>query len=269
MNFRYGWFAVGQLLDQFSEKLAAAGKSMEVVIRLRSSHLENERPIWIREPRNIANASNLVVFLDGELYRDHVDVSTVIEDLQGEIADAWFVFVSAGSPEARRLECPCYPPFSRFIAEELLPYLENTHIDFNQVRRRTLAGLSYTGLAAASVAKDFPAAFQRVISQSGSFWWNDCWLVEEFRRLNSRIPVEFYLDVGSREIYENVDHGYVLQVVSQIEGVRRFRDVLANLGHSVMYQEFEGDHDYKCWNKTLSDALRWCLPPEPKAINSN
>jgi enterochelin esterase-like enzyme len=242
---------------------------MEIVTRLRSSHLENERSIWIRQPRNIANASNLVVFLDGERYRDRVDVSTVIEDLQGEIADAWFVFVSEGSPEARRLECPCYPPFSRFITNELLPYLGNTHIDFSQVRRRTLAGLSYTGLAAASVAKDFPGAFQRVISQSGSFWWNDCWLVEEFRRLKSRIPVEFYLDVGTSEVHQNVDHGYVVQVVSQIEGVRRFRDVLSDLRHSVMYREFEGDHDYKCWNRTLPDALRWCLPPEPKVINSN
>lgn len=34
------------------------------------------------------------------------------------------------------------------------------------------------------------------------------------------------------------------------------------LGHSVMYHEFDGDHDYKCWNRTLSNALRWCLPPE-------
>ena len=242
---------------------------MEVVIRLKSTYLENERSIWIREPRNIANASNLVVFLDGERYRDRVDMSAVIEVLQGEIADAWYVFVSEGSPEARRLECEGYPPFSRFIAEELLPYLGNTHIDFNQVRRRTLAGLSYTGLAAAFVAKEFPAAFQRVISQSGSFWWNDCWLVEEFRRLNSPIPVEFYLDVGSNEIHENVDHGYVRQVVSQIEGVRRFRDTLADLAHSVMYREFEGGHDYKCWNTTLPDALRWCLLPEPKAFSSN
>jgi hypothetical protein len=69
-----------------------------------------------------------------------------------------------------------------------------------------LAGVSYTGLAAAFVAKEYPGAFQRIISQSGSFWWNDCWLVEEFRRLEQRLPVEFYLDVGMQEIHENVRH---------------------------------------------------------------
>lgn len=232
-----------------------------MVTKLRSAHLENERSIWICQPRNIASAGNLVVFLDGESYQDRVDALTVIEDLRDEIADSWFVFVSECSLEARRLECPCYPPFSRFITEELLPFLGNEPIDFNQVRKRTLAGLSYTGLAAAAVAKDFPTAFQRVISQSGSFWWNDCWLVEEFRRLKLRVPVEFYLDVGTNEIHENVDHGFILQVVSQIEGVRRFRDVLYDLGHSVTYHEFDGEHDYKCWNRALPNALKWCLPP--------
>ena len=68
-----------------------------------------------------------------------------------------------------------------------------------------LAGVSYTGLAAAFVAKEYPGTFQRIISQSGSFWWNDCWLVEEFRRLERK--TEFYLDVGTQETRENVRHG--------------------------------------------------------------
>lgn len=41
------------------------------------------------------------------------------------------------------------------------------------------------------------------------------------------VPTEFYLDVGTQETQENVRHREdVLQVVSQIDGVRRFRDVL-------------------------------------------
>jgi enterochelin esterase family protein len=111
------------------------------------------------------------------------------------------------------------------------------------------------------VAKEYPGSFQKIISQSGSFWWKDCWLVEKFQRLRSKITVEFYLDVGSQEVRENVRHREdVVQVVSQVEGVRRFRDALLAKGYAVRYNEFDGDHDYASWNRSLVDALKWALP---------
>ena len=76
--------------------------------------------------------------------------------------------------------------------------------------------------------------------------------------------MEFYLDVGTQEIHENVRHREdVVQVVSQIEGVRRFRDALLAQGHAVRYSEFDGDHDYAGWNRALVDALKWGVPLEP------
>jgi enterochelin esterase-like enzyme len=154
----------------------------EVVLPLHSSYLENKRSIWVCEPESVSGASNLVVFLDGERYRGRVGALAVIEALHGQVADSWFVFVSEESPETRWRECPCYPPFAGFIGQELLSWLASGSIDFKRIKRRVLAGLSYTGLAAAFVAKEYPGSFQRIISQSGSFWWNECWLVEEFRR---------------------------------------------------------------------------------------
>ena len=96
----------------------------QIVLQLNSSHLENERSIWICEPESVSGASDLVVFLDAERYRDRVDALSVIEELRGQVADSWFVFISQLSPEARW----------------------------------------------------YPGSFQRIISQSGSFWWNDFWL---------------------------------------------------------------------------------------------
>ena len=238
----------------------------ETVSRLKSSYLQNERSIWICEPENVSGASDLVVFLDAEPYRDGMDALSVIEELRGQVADSWYVFVSHKSWETRRCECPCYSPFARFIGEELLNWLASGYIDFTRIKRRVLAGVSYTGLAAAFVAKEYPGSFQRVISQSGSFWWNDCWLVEAYRHLEQKIPVEFYLDVGTQETRENVRHGEdLVQVVSQIEGVRRFRDALLARGYAVRYQEFDGDHDYAGWSRTLADALKWGVPLQPAA----
>jgi len=232
----------------------------ELIASITSVHLQNERLIWVRPPRDPSSAGHVSIFLDGEFYRDRVGANSVIDSLQGDIADSWFVFVSMGSVEARWLECPCYQPFARFVAEELLPWLSTQHQDLRLVRKRTLIGLSFTGLAAAFVAKECPGIFQRVISQSGSFWWNDCWLSERYR-LGARVPTDFYLDVGTEELAENVRHREdMLQLVSQIEGVHRFRDVLRLRGHSVRYVEFDGGHDFAAWRQALPEALRWALP---------
>ena len=75
------------------------------------------------------------------------------------------------------------------------------------------------------------------------------------------VPTGFYLNVGTIELDENVLHREdVMQVVSQREGVRTFRDVLSLKGCSVKYVEYDGGHDFTAWRETLPAALRWALP---------
>lgn len=235
----------------------------EYTDRIRSKYLGNDRLVWILPPRS-GRSDNLTVFLDGEFYRERIGAVELISRLtEGAIADSWFVFVSIKNFEARWIECPCFPPFPRFVVDELLPRLEQCFPEIRSVRRRVLAGLSYTGLAAAYVAKERPGVFQSIISQSGSFWWNDCWLVQAYENTPLGIATDFYLDVGRMEIEENVRQGDVLQVVSQVTGVGRFRDVLIKQGMNVNYREFDGGHDFSCWKKMLPEALRWALTRRP------
>lgn len=235
----------------------------ESVSELRSAHLGNERPIWIRRPSGNAGRSCVTIFLDGELYRDRVNAPCIIDNLisRRAIADSWILYVSMQSEEARWKECPCYPPFAKFVVEELLPWLAGKYPESRKASRRVLVGLSYTGLAAAFIAKEYPGVFQKVISQSGSFWSNDCWLIKQVASMKERLPTDFYLDVGTGETQENVQHREdVLQVVSQIDGVKRFRDVLLKHGNRVKYVEYDGGHDFLCWKQTLPAALEWALP---------
>lgn len=234
----------------------------EATHQIHSVHLGNERAIWIRQPATCA--TRLVVVLDAEFYRERVGAVAVFDELEGrgEIAEAWVVFVSIHSFEARRKECPCHPAFARFVGEELLPWLESLHPELAGPEvRRVLVGLSYTGLAAAFVARELPGKFSWVIAQSGSFWWNDCWLAARFAELAQPLPTAFYLDVGDRETATNVQHVDVLQVVSQIEGVDRFEAALRTTGHEVVRVDFEGGHDFVAWKQSLPGALRWALPP--------
>ena len=234
----------------------------EHVHRLHSKHLGNERSIWVRLPFDGREAECLAVFLDAEFYRDGIGAPQIVDDLQrsGQIPPTLAVFVSHESRESRWVECPCHSPFAAFVDEELMPWLETRHAPATRLRQRALIGLSYTGLAAAFVALQAPLRFTRVVAQSGSFWSDRCALVERYRSLTGRLPVEFYLDVGRHETRENVKHREdVVQEISQIEGVRRFRDVLLEKGHFPRYEEFDGGHDFVAWKGTLPMALSWAL----------
>jgi len=237
----------------------------EAVHQFASALLGNERTVWIRQPKLPASPCNLAIFLDGELYREKVEAVSVIDELEASasIANTFFVFVSVATWEARWTECPCNPLFARFISEELLPWLIAQYPLLKAAPARALIGLSYTGLAAGYAALQSPESFTHVIAQSGSFWSNDCWLVEQFRLREKPLSTAFYLDVGSQETEENVQHKEdVLQVVSQIDAIRRLKSVLLEKGYRIKYQEFDGGHDCLAWKQTLPAALRWALPAD-------
>ena len=238
----------------------------ETLHSLKSECLRNERTIWLRAPRDPSRAFNLAVILDAEFYRDYMQTSELLDELDSNssISNTLFVFVSHQSQDARWIECPCHPPFTDFITTELLPWLEMRHPEISAAKERVLIGLSYTGLAAAFVALHSSGTFTHVIAQSGSFWWNDCWLTERLSSSSSKPCVKFYLDVGLKETNENVRHKEdVLQVMSQIAAVKKFRNVLIDKNYEVTYREFDGGHECAWWKQTLPDALKWSLPFAP------
>jgi len=233
---------------------------LESVHRLKSAVLGNERNVWVTPPLDPATCSQLTVFLDAEMYRDNVHAAAICETArrEGAIPDSWFVWISSESIEARWKECPCHPPFARFIVDEFLPWLASTHPDTRRATWRTLVGLSYTGLAAAYVAHERPGVFARVIAQSGSFWWHDAWLCNHVTRQGAQ-DVAFWLEVGARETQTNLKHQPdVVQAMSQIAGVQRMRDALVAQGYEVKYVETaDGAHDTSAWARSLPSALRW------------
>lgn len=234
----------------------------EIAATIRSRHLRNRRTVWLRKPKAPSSPCPLVIFLDGEAYRSHVGANAIIDQLQSQklMGDAWIVFVSALDIATRARECPCHPPFAKFAATELLPWLECRHPEIGRATRRVLIGLSYTGLAAAYVAIRYPVLFDNVVCQSDSFWWKNCWLPKSYHSRKLRSNAAFFLDVGQKETAENVRHSIgVFQRTSQINGVRRFRSALRRRGNTVRYVEFDGGHELQAWARSLPLALQWAL----------
>lgn len=63
------------------------------------------------------------------------------------------------------------------------------------------------------------------------------------------LPICFYCDVGDQETEKSNGK------MSMLEVNRLFRDVLIKKGYQITYHEFQGGHDYDCWQKTFAIGL--------------
>jgi enterochelin esterase-like enzyme len=120
-------------------------------------------------------------------------------------------------------------------------------------------GASSGGLAAACAALWHPESFGNVLSQSGAFQWSQSGGYQASADANEpdeivqqvlkqpRLPLRFYLEVGSDELNFAGKN-------PPVSG-RHLRDVLIAKGYEVHWHQFNGGHDYICWRQTLGDAL--------------
>lgn len=222
--------------------------------RLRSAVLGNERDVWLQPPAMSSPEASLAVFLDGEYYVGLLGAPGTLDALQreGAMPPHWIAYVAGREREVRWPESFCNPDFARFVCDELVPEVEATT---GASRERLLVGLSLTGLSAAHVALSRPEVFTRVLCHSGSFWWERGALSRTVEPASS--PMRFRLTVGDGETKTNVDHGHgLVQVDSQIEGVRQMRDALVENDYAVSYSEYAGGHDAASWRRELPDDLR-------------
>lgn len=227
-----------------------------------SERLKNERRLWIQSPSQPSQSLDLLILLDAELYRKRVQSPKILDTLfaNGTLKNLLVVHVSHHDMQTRFTECPCHPPFADFLAHELIPWIQKNYPAAATARRRVIAGLSYTGLAASYAALKYDGLFTHVISQSGSYWSNDNWLTREYDGKALSQPPAFYLDVGDCETQTNVWHrADLIQPISQIEGVQRFRDMLQKNGYTVRYAPFHGNHSAEDWAQSLPQALKWAF----------
>jgi enterochelin esterase family protein len=238
--------------------------------RLSSVLLRNTREVYVYTPpgyRADGPASPLLVLFDAEPYLKQVQTPLLLDALIAgrRVRPAVAVFIGNAAGDSRGRELPPNPTFAKFLAEELLPWIQRGYrvsVDPSQV---IVSGSSYGGLAATYAAMTYPHLFGNVLSQSGSYWWSPAQdparpeALDEFsepnwfaRELASRptLPVRFYLNAGLFETGSDI-----------LQTTRHVRDVLIARGYEVHYESFAGGHDYLSWRDGLANGLITLLPP--------
>jgi enterochelin esterase family protein len=195
------------------------------------------------------------------LSRTALRFPTTLDNLiaAGQIPPTMALFVDAPSGTRRLRELTPTRPIKTFVVRELLPWARRRWDISDDPRHRVITGSSRGGLAAAYLGLGASHEFGAVIAQSGSFWWPPLpalepeWLARAYAD-SPRLPLRFYLDVGTLETYSPRGDG-----LDQLTANRRFRDVLVERGYPVTYREYTGAHDYINWRRTIADGLRATL----------
>jgi len=226
----------------------------------RSAALGGARPVSVYIPPGYPAGGEpypLLIVLDGTAYRDLIPLPVILDNLiaAGRIPPVVAVLAGRLEAEERDTDLACNRAFSRFLAEELLPWARRRYHGTAAPARITIAGSSLGGLAAACAAIEHPDRFGNVLAQSGSFSWKPEaatrpeWVA---RRLAAgpKLPLRFSLDIGLLETWPPPAGGPSLLAAS-----RQLRDVLRAKGYDVAYTEYAGGHGHANWQATLPEKL--------------
>ena len=228
--------------------------------RFASPTLGNDRQITVSRPQILDPADPRIVvalIFDGERAQDQIAAPQMLDTLtrQGILPPVVAVLVPSIDSQTRARELAGNDRYADVLADELLPQVA-AHLGIDPDPARTvLAGASYGGLAAATVAMRRPDAFGNVLSMSGSFWWapedaqteGTPWVAQQIAA-RDRLPLRFFLSAGLFET-ARADTGGIL------ETSRSLRDILRLKGYAVDWRTYAGGHDYLVWRGALADGL--------------
>lgn len=142
------------------------------------------------------------------------------------------------------------PAFRRFLAEELVPFVERT---YRTTGERALVGHSYGGLFATWTAFTEPGLFDRYLIVSPSLWYDDrkVFEVEEaWAASRDSLPARMYFAVGSREGNRRLDMVGDLRELGRRMERRRYR------GLDLRVEVLDGETHDSVFPRALSNGLR-------------
>ena len=246
---------------------------------IQSEILKNERNVTVYSPPGYKTQGGpypLLIVFDGEAYTDPIPTPIILDNLIAarKIPPVVAVFIDnpqLNQPFLRTMELSCDASFTRFVVEELLPWVRQKYSVTKRATNTVVGGASRGGLAATCAALDHPDVFGKVFSQSGFFVYKDknwfkrvrndvapdnvsqeekAWeeygsVISEFVR-RPKSAITFYLEAGT---FENTYHPSVLIAN------RHLRDVLLAKGYKVHYEEFAGHHSAVNFRGSLATAL--------------
>ncbi|UNL85718.1 alpha/beta hydrolase [Priestia koreensis] len=201
----------------------------------------------------------LLIAQDGRDYYTLGRTPRVLEELLSEenIEQTIFVGIPYKSVEDRRQK---YHPegaqrdqYVRFLAHELVPFLDERFPTLQMGKARALIGDSLGATVSLTAALTYPHTFGKVIMQSP---YVDESVLEQVKQSEHVSLLDLYHIIGTEETAVSTTDG---KVQDFLEPNRSLHTLMQEKNYSVFYEEFAGNHTWKYWQKDLKRALEMML----------
>jgi enterochelin esterase-like enzyme len=216
-----------------------------------SINLDNDRIIQIYLPPGYENSAQrypMILFHDGLEYVSLAGADQVLDYLihHGRIEPTVAVFV----PPVQRHEeyvGALRGPFTRFVIEEVIPWVDERYRTDPRPGRRAVMGASNGGDISLWLGASHPEIFGHVGAQSTTI------SADVFDRFKNGPPVDLTLslDLGTYDI------------PGIIPVVRQFVPILEEKGYRFRYGEYPEGHSWCLWRAHIDDALELFFPAHP------
>ena len=246
----------------------AKGETKEITIP--SKTYPSGRHGWVYTPAgypaSCRGACNLILVFDGDMYLSAMPLPEFLDSLiAAKRTDPTVaILFDNGSPPGRLDDLANSKRFADFVANELMPWIQEHYTVTHSASHTIIAGSSAGGLGAAYIALAHPTLFGNVLSQSGAFWRgneasNDApyeWLTQQYAK-SPKVNVRFFLDVGAMETRGALGGA----APSLRDANRHLRDVLESKGYVVNYLEVpNGQHAPEFWRLRLPAGIVTLAP---------
>ncbi|HEY0603097.1 MAG TPA: alpha/beta hydrolase-fold protein, partial [Herpetosiphonaceae bacterium] len=224
-----------------------------------SRHYPSTRTIWIYTPAGYDASQRYpsVYFHDGGDYLTFAGAQTIFDNLiaAGDIPPCIAVFIDPSTEHGRRADYDLNRDYCRFLAEELVPWVDARYTTQRLAGQRAIIGASFGGLISLFAAQLYSQVFGLVASQSGFVGRRDAAVL---RMYEQPAPLAVHLVVGTYETEIGPDRYQPLES-DFLQSNRWLRAILAAQSYRHAYAEYHEGHSWGLWRARLGDALRFLL----------
>ncbi|WP_252502469.1 esterase family protein [Sporosarcina sp. Marseille-Q4943] len=227
-------------------------------IHFYSKALDEDMQLLIHLPHQYSPLYKYSVLIasDGKDYFQYGRIGRVVDELvsEGDINNMIVVGIPYKSVEERRRmyhpDGDRHEDYIRFLAHELVPYIDENYPTYQVGAGRGLIGDSLAATISLLTALKYPNCFGKVILHSP---YVDEYVMEKVEALKDPSSFSIYHVIGEEET----------EVKTTQDGTQDFltpnRDLnklIKRKGFSYFYEEFKGNHTWKYWQQDIRRAIK-------------
>ncbi|MCM3079574.1 alpha/beta hydrolase [Brevibacillus invocatus] len=229
----------------------------EIVVH--SRHLGTPETLIVYTPERYSPLYSYPVLYvqDGADYLSLGKFATLLDEMiqQKELPDLIAVFLTVDKEKRTSRYHPDgaeHLAYRRFLAEEVVRYMDTHYSTHPLGNGRTLVGVSLGAVVSLFTALAYPNTFGQVASQSIAM---DAELNRRVAETPISVPLSLYMQIGTEETAVKSTRGSLDLVTANEE----LRDILQTKMVTLAFETFEGDHTWGHWQTHLPRMLRALL----------